>query len=83
MTLAKTPLRPLSENPLRLYRHRMRLTQHQLATACQLSESMICQIERRQVVPSLQVAYRICHLTGIPLDRLTRFCLGEDMAPTL
>jgi DNA-binding XRE family transcriptional regulator len=61
----------------------MRLTQHQLALACQLSHSMICQIERRQVVPSLEVAYRICELTGIRLEVLTRFCLGKDVAPTI
>jgi len=72
---------PLPVNPLRLYRRRMHLTQKQLALAVGVSESMVCQIERRQVTPSLEVAYRLSQLTGISLETLTRFCLSLDVPP--
>jgi transcriptional regulator with XRE-family HTH domain len=72
---------PLSKNPLRFYRYRQGVTQKQLAQAAGVSESMICQIERRDVVPSLKVAYTLSQVTGIALDQLIRFCLRLDDPP--
>ena len=82
MEITKLANGPLSKNPLRLYRHRARITQKQLAIAAGVSESLICQIERREVVPSLKVAFSLCQVTGVTLDCLARFCLLIDESPS-
>lgn len=83
MTVAEFKDVPASpENPLRLYRRQRHLTQPQLAQECGISASMVSQIERGHVIPSLQVTFRLSQCTGISLERLVRFCLNEPV-PTL
>lgn len=74
-----TTVSSLAKNPLRFYRYRNGLTQKQLAKAVGISESMICQIENREVIPSLKVAYGLCQVTGVSLEALAKFCLMPDI----
>lgn len=68
-----------ADNPIRQFRLTRGLTQLEFAKACELHPSMVSQIERRHVVPSLQVAFRIAQYTGLPMDRIARFCLGQAL----
>jgi transcriptional regulator with XRE-family HTH domain len=66
-------------NPIREYRLLRRVTQSQLAHACDCHPSTISQIECGYIVPSLDVAFRIAGQTGITLERIARFCLQQPL----
>lgn len=70
------------DNPIRQYRLLRRVTQSQLAHACDCHPSMISQIECGYVVPSLEVAFRIAVHTGVTLERIARFCLHQPASTT-
>jgi DNA-binding XRE family transcriptional regulator len=65
------------DNPIRQYRLLRRVTQSQLARACDCHPSTISQIECGYIVPSLDIAFRIAVHTGVTLERIARFCLHK------
>ena len=65
-----------------IHRHKLDLTQEQLAEITGLSKQFICNIECGRAIPSLQTVLSLCHALGItPNDLLTSASTYNPDAP--
>jgi len=64
---------------LRKVRQEKGLTIQRLADACQVSASLISQVERGKVTPTLTVFWNICETLGIPMHSFFQKEVDESM----
>lgn len=73
--MAKTPI----SNNIRVLRfHRNEMTQSELAERIGVTRQTIAAIEQGRYAPSLQAAFRIAAVFGVPFDEVFRYEPQED-----
>ena len=71
--------KPLIENNIRVLRfHAGEMTQQELADRTGVSRQTIVAIENGKYFPTLELAFRIAHTFGKPLDEVFTFVFQAD-----
>ncbi len=68
------------KNRIRVFRAMYSLTQEDLATRIGVTRRTINAIERGQYNPSIEVAFRLAQLFGVPIEEVFTYD-GEPMTP--
>ncbi|MCC6615695.1 MAG: helix-turn-helix transcriptional regulator [Anaerolineae bacterium] len=69
---------PISNNIRRLRFDRDEMTQKELAEKVGVTRQTIVAIESAKYSPSLELAFRIAHVFGVPLDDVFTYDPAED-----
>jgi putative transcriptional regulator len=69
---------PISNNIRKLRFYHDEMTQQQLADHVGVTRQTIVAIEKAQYAPSLELAFRIAHVFGVPLDEVFTYHPEDD-----
>lgn len=69
---------PISNNIRTLRFHNDEMTQKDLAEKVGVTRQTIVAIEKAKYAPSLELAFRIAHVFGVPLDEVFSYDASSD-----
>ena len=69
---------PITNNIRRLRFDTDEMTQGELAEKIGVTRQTVAAIEKGKYAPSLEAAYRIAHVFGVPLDQVFQYHPEED-----